>query len=385
MRFEEIPGFQSIKQLLVHSVHNNHISHAQIFSGAEGSAALALAIAYARFIMCENKQLNDSCERCKSCIKFRKHIHPDMHFSFPANKDGLKGEEIKSAMYLPQWREALLANPYLNMEEWSTYMDLGTKTPLISAAESLEIIKSLQLVSVENKYKLMLIWLPEKMNIQAANKLLKTLEEPPPNTILLLVTADYENLLETIRSRAVSHRIQNFRTEDAAKLLVEKFDASPESAMKFSEIAEGNIADALWMLREGEAVADQLELFRSWMQFCFGFKIDELLNLSEKLAKNHKRDWFKSYLNYSIFMIRQSMLMNNSPELNRLSNEEAEFVNKFRQFFHPGNYAQIADYIEDAIAHIQRNASSKIVFFDLSLLIADLFRKEKSIRQPASH
>jgi DNA polymerase-3 subunit delta' len=172
---------------------------------------------------------------------------------------------------------------------------------------------------------------------------------------------------------------------DAANVLIEKFDANPETAGKLSEIAEGNIADALWMLREGEAMANQLDLFRSWMQYCFGFKIDELLNLSEKLSKNHKRDWFKSYLTYATFMIRQSMLMNHSPELNRLSNEEADFINKFRQFFHHGNYLQITDYIEDAITHIHRNASSKIVFFDLSLLIADLFRKEKTMRQMASH
>jgi DNA polymerase-3 subunit delta' len=385
MRFEEIPGFQSFKQLLVSSVINNHISHAQIFSGPEGSAALPLALAYARYIMCEDKQVNDSCQHCKSCIKFRKYIHPDLHFSFPSNMDGLKSEDVKSSIYIAEWRKALLANPYLNLEEWSSYMDLGSKTPLIPAGEALEIIKSLQLVSVENEYKLMLIWLPEKMNDSAANKILKTLEEPPPKTILFLITADYENLLETIRSRAVMHRVQNFRPVDAANVLIEKFDANPETAGKLSEIAEGNIADALWMLREGEAMANQLDLFRSWMQYCFGFKIDELLNLSEKLSKNHKRDWFKSYLTYATFMIRQSMLMNHSPELNRLSNEEADFINKFRQFFHHGNYLQITDYIEDAITHIHRNASSKIVFFDLSLLIADLFRKEKTMRQMASH
>jgi DNA polymerase-3 subunit delta' len=269
----------------------------------------------------------------------------------------------------------------MNLEEWSQHMNLGTKTPLISATEALEIIKSLQFVSVENEYKLMLIWLPETMNVTAANKILKTLEEPPPKTVLLLVTADYENLLETIRSRAVVHRVQNFRPEEAAVVLTEQFKVPGEEALKLAEISEGNIADALWMFREGEEASSLLELFRSWMQYCYGFKIDELFNLSEKLSKGNKRDWFKGFLSYSTFMIRQSMLMNHSPELNRLSEEEAAFINKFRQFFHPGNYRQITEFVEDATSHITRNASSKIVFFDLSLLIADLFRKEKAGRQ----
>lgn len=381
MRFEEIPGFQALKQVLINSVLNDHISHAQVFAGPEGSPALPLALAYARFIACENRQGTDSCTNCRSCIKFKKYVHPDLHFSFPVNRDGTKNEDLSSALYAAEWRTALLSNPFMNMEEWSGYMNLGTKTPLISANEAHEIIKSLQLVSVESEYKFMIIWLPEMMNLTAANKILKTLEEPPPKTVLLLVTADYENLLETIRSRTVLHRVRNFRPDDAAQVLSSRFNAEPDNAIKLAEIAEGNIADALWMLREGEEATGLLELFRSWMQFCYGFKIDELLMLSEKLAKSYKRDWFKSYLNYCTFMVRQSMLMNHSPDLNRLSDEESDFVNKFRQFFHPDNYGQISNFLEDAIAQISRNGSSKIVFFDLSLLIADMFRKEKALRQ----
>ncbi len=379
MQFAKIPGQIALKRRLISSVQSGHIPHAQLFSGPEGSAALALSIAYAQYIACENRSPEDSCGSCSSCIKMQKLIHPDLHFSLPVNWVN-PTTSLHTAPFLPQWREAFLRNPFLSIEEWSGYISLDGKKPLISAYEAHEIIKVLQYVSVESEYKFMIVWLPEFMNLSAANRILKTLEEPTPKTLIILVTRAYDSLLTTIRSRTQLIKVLPFNVADATKVLVDQFNADPAKAKQLADITEGNIAEALWMLESGDEAGDLLDLFRNWMQYCYGFKIDSLVALAEKVHKK-EREWQKSFLSYSLYMIRQTMVMNNNSSLNRLSPAEFDFINKFRQFFHPGNYEQIVEYIEEAARQIDRNGSSKIIFFDVSLLISDVFRKEKATKQ----
>ncbi|MEX1188379.1 MAG: DNA polymerase III subunit [Bacteroidia bacterium] len=379
MQFSKIPGQTALKRRLIAGVQNEHIPHAQLFAGPEGSASLPLAIAYAQYIACENKNLEDSCGNCSSCIKMQKLIHPDLHFSLPVNwsKD-TKG--LHTAPFLTEWREAYLKNPFLSLEEWSDSIDLEGKKPFISAHEAHEIIKALQFVSVESEYKFMIIWLPELMNENAANRILKTLEEPSPKTLIILVTQKYEQLITTVRSRTQLIKILPFTQAEATEVLVDRFGADPSRAKQIADITEGNIADAIWMLQSGDEAAILLELFRNWMQYCYGFKIDSLVTFADKIHKN-SREWQKSFLTYCLYMIRQTMIMNHVPNLNRVTPEEFVFIDKFRKFFHAGNYELIEELIEEAIVQIGRYGSSKIIIFDVSLLIADVFRKEKSIQQ----
>ncbi len=379
MQFAKIPGQIALKRRLISSVQSGHIPHAQLFSGPEGSAALALSVAYAQYIACESKTTEDSCGKCSSCIKMQKLIHPDLHFSLPVNWEK-STSTLHTAPFISEWREAFLRNPYLSVEEWGQNIALNGKKPMISAHEAHEIIKALQFVPVESEYKFMIIWLPELMHITAANRILKTLEEPTPNTLIILVTQSFDSLLTTIRSRTQLTKILPFNTAEAAQVLTEQFNADSDKAKQLADITEGNVAEALWMLESGDEAGDLLELFRNWMQYCYGFKIDALVNHAEKLHKKD-REWQKSFLSYCLYMIRQTMIMNSDSSLNRLTPQEFDFVNKFRQFFHPGNYEQIVEYIEEAAKQIDRNGSAKIIFFDVSLLISDVFRKEKAAKQ----
>lgn len=379
MLFAEIPGHESLKRRMINGVENAHIPHAQLFSGAEGSASLSLAVAYCQYIACENKQQDDSCGKCASCNKMKKLIHPDLHFSLPVNWEK-PTEKLGTEPFLPSWREAFIKNPYLSAEDWSDVIGIGDKQLIISANEGHEIIKALQYFPIESEYKFMIIWLPEKMNLSAANRILKTLEEPTSKTLIILVSESFESLLTTIRSRTQITHVLPFTPADAASILVNRFNKSPEEALQIAEISEGNLAEALWMMEHGDEASLLLELFRNWMQFCYGFKIDSLSKFTETVHKKG-REWQKGFLSYCLYMIRQTVIMNHSPELNRISQEEALFISKFRLFFHEGNYEQITEHIDEAAKQITRNGSAKIIFFDVSLIIAEIFKKERSLKQ----
>jgi DNA polymerase-3 subunit delta' len=225
----------------------------------------------------------------------------------------------------------------------------------------------------------MIIWHPEKMRVDASNRILKTLEEPPNKTLIILVTQDYDSLLSTIRSRTQLIKVLPFTIEDASKILIDQSGKDPSACKLAVEIAEGNMAQARWLLENGDEANQLLDLFRNWMLYCYGFKIDELIPFTDRISKEN-REWQKGFLTYGLYMIRQTLLMNHQPSLNRITVAESAFIDKFRRFFNPGNYGVISEYINDAAVHIERNASSKIVFFDLSLLISEVFRKEKSAK-----
>lgn len=382
MLFSEIPGQSALKRQLVSGVLNGHMPHAQLIAGAEGSAGLAIALAYVQFIACENRQVEDSCGHCSSCLKMQKLVHPDLHFSLPVNWEKSTAT-LHTAPFIPIWREAVLNDPYLGLDDWISRIDIGNKQPFISAFEAHEIIKALQFVSVESPVKFMIIWLPENMRVEAANRILKTLEEPPDNSLILLVSQDYDNLLTTIRSRTQLLKVMPFTVDEAASILAQKTGRSIEACRAVTEIAEGNMSQAAWLMENSDEANNLLELFRQWMLCCYGFKIDELLPITDKFAKEG-REWQKGFLTYGLYMIRQTLLMNHRPDLNRLTSEESDFITKFRKFFHPGNYDVIVNYISEAAYHIERNGSAKIVFFDLSLLISEVFRKEKA-RTPVTN
>lgn len=375
MLFSEVQGHTQLKQKLRDSVRENRIAHAQLFAGPEGSGALALAIAYAQYIACEQPGGEDACGKCSSCLKFKKLTHPDLHFSFPVAKTekqkGLADE------FITAFREAFLNNPYLGLDSWMDSIDGGNKQPSIYADEAHEIIKKLTMVSAEGGYKFMIIWLPELLNPTSANRLLKTLEEPTNKTVLMLVSEQPESILGTILSRCQLHKIRAYTTEECATVL-EKHSTEPQDALlQLAEIAEGNTALALWMLQNREATGEQLALFRDWMLACYQFNVQNLIAMADPFQKKG-REWQKGFLSYCLFMIRQTMLHNHQPALVRLSADEEAFIEKFARFFHPGNYAEISGYINQAFLHIKGNGHGRIIFFDTSMQISDVFRKEKN-------
>jgi DNA polymerase-3 subunit delta' len=375
MLFSKVTGHSALKKKLISNANEGRIAHTQLFAGPEGCGALPLAIAYARYLRCENKSVHDACGTCSSCIKMNKLVHPDVHFTFPTIKEDSKSKGL-SAEYIAEFREAFLQNPYLSLENWSEWIDAGNKTPSIYADEANEIIRQIGLVAVEEGFKIFIVWLPELMNVQAANRLLKTLEEPSNKTLILLVSERPQDLLATILSRAQMQKIERYSVDECAQIVAAISGATLEKCQKAAEISEGNASMALWLVENQEESDEQLSLFRSWMLACYNYNISDLLALTNRFQKLG-REWQKGFLTYGLFMIRQTMLKNHQASLNRLTDNEHAFLDKFARFFHPGNYEQITVFVNDALLHIERNGNGKIIFFDASLLISDVFRKEK--------
>ena len=227
MRFTNVIGQNPAKERLINSVHNGRVSHAQLFLGMEGSGALPLAMAYSQFLLCKNKTESDSCRKCSSCTKTEKLIHPDIHFVYPI---ALQKDIRMSTDVATEWREAFLENPYLNLSDWFSYISAENKQPVIGVEESAEILRKLSLTTYEGEFKVMIIWHPEKMNVQAANKLLKILEEPPDKTVFILVSENEEQLLRTIVSRTQLIKMDRISDEEIKNALIEKGTSSTDAA-----------------------------------------------------------------------------------------------------------------------------------------------------------
>ncbi|MCG8477257.1 MAG: DNA polymerase III subunit delta [Cytophagales bacterium] len=373
MRFADIPGNTRIKKQLVQSVRDSHVAHAQLFCGPEGSAKLALAIAYAQYINCSDKQPEDSCGTCPSCQKMSKLIHPDMHFAFPVSSTKkLTGKHVVCKNFLPEWRKFLLQNPYGNVTDWALVFGGENKALNISKEESRQIIQSLALRSYEGGYKIMLLWLPEYLHPAASNALLKILEEPAENTLFLLVSDDDEKLLSTILSRTQLIRINAFQEEDLQTLLMRLHNVRSDVAARVSMLAEGNINKALELLEEIED--DSHEMFRQWMRICYGWNFTSMVEWSEKFQKLNKVAQ-KSLLQYGLSIMRESLVNHfNGDKLNKAQGADREFVQRFSRVMTPDKIQQSVAYITEAHYHLERNANPKILFMDLSLNMARMLR-----------
>src|SRR5512140_168709 len=262
MKFSEIEGQKEVIDKLINSVNLERVSHAQLVTGPEGCGSLALALAYAQFISCENRLPADSCGKCKSCVKYEKLIHPDLHFVFPVVKDKKTNEPV-SDNYIEQWREFVIKSPYFGVNKWLDYIEAGNAQGLIFASEASEIIKKLSLKTFESDFKLMIIWLPEKMHLATANKLLKMIEEPPGNTLFLLVSDEPDKVIPTILSRCQLVKIPKFRNSDIKNFLIRKLSMPDEKAADLSEVSNGNITRAIELCENENASLVNLDRFKS--------------------------------------------------------------------------------------------------------------------------
>ncbi len=374
MQFSEIIGQDNIKERLVRSVNEKRISHAQLFLGSQGTGALPLALAYAQFISCTNKTETDSCGTCLSCIKFNKIIHPDLHFVFPIalNKDHRKSDDLIVA-----FRSTFLNNPYITLFDWFDSLNAENKQAVIGTEESADILRKLSLTTYESEYKIMVIWLPEKMNPTAANKLLKILEEPPVKTLFLLVCENEEQLLRTIVSRTQLIKINKLTEEQIATALVQKFELSSEDAQKTAHLADGNFSEALLLVNDIENNSQNLSNFQGLMRNCLKFNIKEIINWTSGISEGG-RERQKNFITYALHISRQCFLMNNGSEsLVKLTEKELEFVKKFSAFVHEYNIEQFTEELNKAFYHLERNANPKILFMDLAFKFNELLNVPK--------
>lgn len=376
MQFKHIIGQEEVKQRLVQSAKDGRISHAQLFMGPEGSGNLALAIAYAQFIACKNKGENDSCGACPSCLKYQGLVHPDLHFAYPITS-AKEGET--STLYLAEWREELAKDPYMNMFYWISIIGKENQQGVISKFESAEIMRKLSLTSFEGGFKVMIIWMPEKMNQASANKLLKILEEPSDKTLFLLVTENADQLLPTIISRTQLVKVNRIADEDMIKALMKRESLSEDEASRIAYLAEGNYNEAQHLIQNAEEENFNFVQFRTWMRLCFGKDVLKNIHWVEGIA-TIGREKQKNFLAYAMSMTRETLMVSyGDASLIRLRGEELEFVKKFSPFIHGENCIQITEELNRAIRDIERNANPKILFTDLSLKLMTLLKQAVAV------
>lgn len=379
MKFSEILGQEHLKSHLIKSTDNGRISHAQLFVGKEGSGVLPMAIAYAQYILSYN-----SIDKEASELKCEKLMHPDLHFAFPvAANDAVKKHPV-SNLFLDDWRNFIKTNPYGNLFEWFQQIGIENKQGQIGVDEAEEIVKSLKLKSYEGGYKVMIIWMAEKMNSSAANKLLKLLEEPPEKTVFLLVTEDDEQIISTIKSRCQILHFPLLPEADIAKGLIEKEDADPPIAAQIALQADGNYNKALHLFHNDNADEQFEQWFITWIRAAFKAKgnavvIQDLIEWSETISKTG-RETQKRFLNYCLQFFRQALLLNYSAEeLVFMEPKTPGFkLDNFAPFVHSGNILDINKELNDAIYHIERNGNAKIILLDLSIKLTRLLHTKEA-------
>ncbi len=374
MRFSEVAGHADLKQRLVQSVTEQRVPHAQLFHGSEGSGSLALAVAYATYLSCTDRQEDDSCGLCPSCVKYDRLVHPDLHFVFPVFTTKSVKKDPVSDDFIGAWRNALIENPYITPNQWYSYIGMENKQGSIIKRESEEITKKLMLKSYESDFKVMIIWMPEKMNKTASNKLLKLIEEPPPMTIFLMVPEDTGPMLPTILSRTQMIRVPRIAEEDLLDALKKKHAVSEEVLKSAVKISGGNYVKAEENLMTSEDSAYQLELFIRIMRLAYSREFQEIFVWVEELA-GLGRERQKAFLAYVIRMIRENYLLNKEQgELVRMTAGESEFSKKFFPFINDRNVPAMVQELNEASIHIEANAYARIVFLDFALKLVKLIK-----------
>jgi DNA polymerase-3 subunit delta' len=374
MLFKEVIGQEEIKQRLIHSVKENRVSHAQLFLNAPGSGGLPLALAYATYILCTNRQDTDACGVCSSCLKANKLEHPDMHFAFPV----IKERKIETSDdVLAEFRKAVLEHPYMNIAYWVEQLSAESKAPQIFEKEAANILKKLSYKTYEGEYKIMIIWMAEMMNATVANKLLKILEEPPDKTLFILIAENFENILPTILSRTQLHKIQPVSDADMYKWLCDEKGITAEEAGNIISIAEGSIWAAQNILSGAAETLTSMESFRTWMLHCFNKDVSGIMEWIDDLA-DKGREQQKNFLRYSLHVIRQCIIGTYTQgELLNAHDKEKQFVAKFSKFVHGYNVVPLNEELNKAYYYIERNAYSKLVFLNLSFAVMRLMFPKK--------
>jgi DNA polymerase-3 subunit delta' len=375
MNFSQIPGQKDIIRKLLRSVQEERVSHAQLFAGPEGCGSMALALAYARFISCENRMENDSCGTCKSCVKYEKMIHPDLHFVFPVIK-GKKATDPVSDNYLEEWREFVKKSPYFTINNWLDSIEVGNAQGMIFASEASEIIKKLSLKTFESDFKIMIIWLPEKMHQATANKLLKLIEEPPEKTLFLLVSEEPDKVIPTILSRCQLVKIPSFSSHDIEEYLTLRYKIAEDKAADISHVSRGNIIRAIELCENEDSSLANLDRFKGLMRFAWKRDILSIIFWSEEIATTG-REAQKNFISFSLRILRENLMLSLEQLKNSLvflTGEEATFSGNFHPFINQNNIYPLTEEFNLVYSHIEANGNAKIIFLDLALKVTRLIR-----------
>lgn len=382
MQFSEILGQEHIKSHLTKSANLGRIPHAQLFVGPEGSGTLAMAIAYAQYIICSNQNAENlgSNEACN--LKFNKISHPDLHFIYPTVSTEEVKTKPKSIDFITEWRQFLTENLYGSLFDWYQTLGVKNKQGEIRVDDAQEILKSLALKSYEGGYKVMIIWMADKLNTAASNKLLKLLEEPTDKTVFILISENEEDIIQTIRSRCQVLHFNGLPEKTIAEALVLRENIDSKTAVKIAHQAQGNYNKALQLLQPDSESVFFEKWFVDWVRAAFRAKgnaaaIQDLIQWSEQIAALG-RETQKKFLHFCIDMFRQALLLNyQTPSLVYIEPQVEKFkLENFAPFVNGNNINDIFQELSDAMYHIERNGNAKIILTDLSIKLTRLIHKK---------
>jgi DNA polymerase-3 subunit delta' len=372
MQFASVVGQQAVKDRLIAASREGRVSHALLFFGQPGSGVLPMARAFAQFLNCEQPTEADSCGVCGSCRRAAKMVHPDINYVYPVVTGIVKNP--RSVDFIEDWRNLQLEQPYANLTDWIDYITSGdakNRQGNIPAEEAQDIIHKINLKAFEGRFKVMIIWLPEKMHVVTANKLLKSLEEPPSDTLFILASEARDQLLSTILSRTQLVKLGRLQEEDIVAALQPSYQLLETEALDMARLAEGDFNLAIQLARQERGTGSYEEAFLNWMRLCFNpFKtMDKLLAWVDGIAAESKEEQ-KQFLAASLQVLRECLLINVADgPLVKMTNAQRTVIQKFLPFVNELNAAPFMEAVSEAIYQLERNAHGKILFLDLSLKI----------------
>ncbi len=383
MQFKDIVGQKDIINSLVKNVLNNRVSHAQMLIGYEGSGNLNIALAYSQFVNCTNKQIfddssliyADSCGECPSCLKSAKLIHPDIHFVFPITTTKKHSKKVVSKEFYPEWRKFVQENNgFITLDDWYNFIEVENKQGIISAEECNEIINTLNYKTFESEYKVVIIWMIEKLYYSAAPKILKLLEEPPEKTLFLLIANDYQQILDTILSRIQFIKLGKPSRAEIQEYLNKHFDIPQESIAQLCFKHNNNITEIISSIKNVNDDNKFMNFFVEWMRACYRGQIDSIIKFADEF-RSFGREKQKNFFEFCSVQIRNSFYASYSERLLKYhDSEQSNFYQNFGKYLRPKNADLIYTELNKGVHLIERNANPKILFTDISLKIGTFLK-----------
>jgi len=383
MLFKEVLGQEKIKTHLIESFHAERTAHAQIFLGKEGNGALALALAYAQFLLCDNPTEQDACGECGACRKAQKLVHPDMHFSYPT-----VGTKKISTDFIKEWREIILENPYLNVNQWLEKLDAENKQGNITKDECVSIVQRLSYKALEGKFKIMILWLPEYLG-KEGNRLLKLIEDPRPKSVFLLISENPSKILNTILSRCQLVTIPRLEDELIATHLEQDYNLTAEKAQTIAYLVEGNYNKAKSLLHEIDD--NNAKIFVDWLRVCYQGKPKDMVQWVEGIVsgKHKQKDFFTKmgrkdqvlFLQYALYFLKEflSLQLGGGQLKVRLQKAELSTAQNMLKVIGIEQLQQLITLFDETAFHIERNGNPRILFLDVSIKIHHILRKPKLV------
>lgn len=379
MKFSEVIGQQQVAERLRQLADQQRVPHAIMICGPQGAGKMALAIAFASYLLGEREDETQIAEKERNSVAMvRKLEHPDLHFSFPVfkTKSMSADHKVTSDDFMKDWLQFIKQGPYFTLNQWTGTIGVENQQTKIYVGESDLLTKKLSLTASQGGYKVAIIWLPEKMNAECANKMLKLLEEPTPRTVFILVSEEPEKIIETIRSRTQQIYIKAIQQEEIKKALIRQRGLDEQNATRIARMANGNWLKALEELDSENEKRHFLELFISLMRLTYTKQLGELKTWSENVA-SLGREKQKRMMEYFLHMVRENFMYNfNQPQLSYMTQDEENFASKFAPFINEANVIQITEQMQRTIPEITQNANPKILFYDMALQLIILIRKK---------